>query len=60
MSRNAASATKLRKRADHATMEDERVERDVRKAAAAYGDCFAMVVVAKKERAGALLGEGRP
>jgi precorrin-2/cobalt-factor-2 C20-methyltransferase len=43
--------------AARATMEDERVERDVRAVAAEYGDCFAMVVVARKERSGVLAGE---
>ena len=40
-----------------ATMADERIERDVRQAAAAYGDCFAMVVVSRKERSGVLAGD---
>jgi len=40
-----------------ATMEDERIERDVRKISAEYGDCFAMVVVARKERNGVLAGD---
>jgi precorrin-2/cobalt-factor-2 C20-methyltransferase len=40
-----------------ATMEEERIERDVRKITAEYGDCFAMVVVARKERSGVLAGE---
>jgi precorrin-2/cobalt-factor-2 C20-methyltransferase len=40
-----------------ATMEDERIETDVRRVEAAYGDCFAMVVVARKERSGVLGGE---
>ncbi len=43
--------------ASRATMEDERVERDVRKVAAEYGDCFAMVVVARKDRSGVLAGD---
>lgn len=43
--------------ASRATMEEERVERDVRNAAADYGDCFAMVVVARKERNGVLAGD---
>jgi precorrin-2/cobalt-factor-2 C20-methyltransferase len=40
-----------------ATMEGERIETDVRRIAAAYGDCFAMVVVARKERSGVLAGD---
>jgi precorrin-2/cobalt-factor-2 C20-methyltransferase len=40
-----------------ATMADERIERDVRRAAAAYGDCFAMVVVSRKQRSGVLAGD---
>jgi precorrin-2/cobalt-factor-2 C20-methyltransferase len=40
-----------------ATMDDERIERDVRRVSAAYGDCFAMVMVARKERSGVLAGE---
>jgi precorrin-2/cobalt-factor-2 C20-methyltransferase len=40
-----------------ATMPDERIERDVRAAGATYGDCFAMVVVARKERSGVLAGD---
>jgi precorrin-2/cobalt-factor-2 C20-methyltransferase len=43
-----------------ATMTGERIVRDVREVAGERGDCFAMVVVAKKERSGALLGEGGP
>ncbi len=40
-----------------ATMPEQRVETDLRRVSAEHGDCFAMVVVAKKERAGALLPE---
>jgi precorrin-2/cobalt-factor-2 C20-methyltransferase len=40
-----------------ATMADQRVERDLRVMAEEYGDCFAMVVVARRERSGVLLGE---
>lgn len=40
-----------------ATMDEERIERDVRKITAEYGDCFAMVVVSRKERSGVLAGE---
>ena len=38
-------------------MADERVERDVRLVGEQYGDCFAMVVVAKKQASGVLLGD---
>jgi precorrin-2/cobalt-factor-2 C20-methyltransferase len=38
-----------------ATMADERIARDLRAVGAERGDCFAMVVVARKERNGALL-----
>jgi precorrin-2/cobalt-factor-2 C20-methyltransferase len=40
-----------------ATMPGERVVRDVREVAAERGDCFAMVVVTRKERSGVLLGD---
>jgi len=40
-----------------ATMEGERIETDLRRVEATYGDCFAMVVVARKERSGVLAGE---
>jgi precorrin-2/cobalt-factor-2 C20-methyltransferase len=43
-----------------ATMPEQRIERDLRKVGAEHGDCFAMVVVAKKSRSGVLLGEGTP
>jgi precorrin-2/cobalt-factor-2 C20-methyltransferase len=43
--------------ASRATMAEERVERDVRAVGEEYGDCFAMVVVAKREASGVLLGE---
>ncbi|HVR64626.1 MAG TPA: precorrin-2 C(20)-methyltransferase [Polyangia bacterium] len=43
-----------------ATMAEERVERDLRRAQSAYGDCFGMVVVARKERSGVLAGEAAP
>lgn len=39
-----------------ATMAGQRVVRDLRTVEAERGDCFAMVVIAKKERAGVLLG----
>jgi precorrin-2/cobalt-factor-2 C20-methyltransferase len=38
-----------------ATMAEQRVERDLRAVAGERGDCFAMVVIAKKERAGLLV-----
>jgi len=40
-----------------ATMEEQRIVRDLRDVQAERGDCFAMVIVAKKERSGALAGE---
>ena len=40
-----------------ATMPDQRVERDLRQVGEEYGDCFAMVVVAKKQASGVLLGD---
>jgi precorrin-2/cobalt-factor-2 C20-methyltransferase len=40
-----------------ATMPEQRIERDLRQVRAEHGDCFAMVVVAKKERNGVLLPE---
>jgi precorrin-2/cobalt-factor-2 C20-methyltransferase len=40
-----------------ATMADERIERDVGRIGDQYGDCFAMVVVARKERSGVLAGD---
>jgi len=43
-----------------ATMPEERVVRDVRDAIDAYGDCFSMVIVARGERAGLLVGEVPP
>jgi precorrin-2/cobalt-factor-2 C20-methyltransferase len=42
---------------ERASMGEELVERDLRKVAGASGDCFAMVVVAKKDASGVLLGE---
>jgi precorrin-2/cobalt-factor-2 C20-methyltransferase len=38
-----------------ATMREQRIVRDLRSVSAERGDCFAMVVVAKKERAGVLV-----
>jgi precorrin-2/cobalt-factor-2 C20-methyltransferase len=40
-----------------ATMKEQRIVRDLRSVEAERGDCFAMVVVAKKEHAGVLVGE---
>lgn len=40
-----------------ATMKEQRIVRDLRAVGAERGDCFAMVVVAKKEHAGVLVGE---
>jgi precorrin-2/cobalt-factor-2 C20-methyltransferase len=39
-----------------ATMKAERVVRDLRQVTSERGDCFAMVIVAKKERSGVLMG----
>ncbi len=39
-----------------ATMPDQRIERDLRAVTAARGDCFAMVVVSRKEHSGLLAG----
>jgi precorrin-2/cobalt-factor-2 C20-methyltransferase len=43
-----------------ATMGAQRIERDLRKVGDERGDCFAMVVVTKKERCGVLLGDVAP
>jgi precorrin-2/cobalt-factor-2 C20-methyltransferase len=40
-----------------ATMREQRIVRDLRTVTAERGDCFAMVIVAKKERSGVLVGE---
>lgn len=40
-----------------ASMGEELVERDLRRVARTHGDCFAMVVVARREASGVLLGE---
>lgn len=40
-----------------ATMSEERIVRDVRDVRDEHGDCFAMIVVAKKERSGVLVGD---
>jgi precorrin-2/cobalt-factor-2 C20-methyltransferase len=42
-----------------ATMADERIVRDVRGIQEVRGDCFTMVIVAKKERSGVLTGSSR-
>lgn len=39
-----------------ATMRDQRIVRDLREVRAEHGDCFAMVVIARKERSGLLSG----
>jgi precorrin-2/cobalt-factor-2 C20-methyltransferase len=40
-----------------ATMKEERIVRDVRAVREEHGDCFAMIIVAKKERSGVLVGD---
>jgi len=40
-----------------ATMAEQTVVRDLRSVRGQYGDCFAMVIVAKKERNGVLAGD---
>jgi precorrin-2/cobalt-factor-2 C20-methyltransferase len=40
-----------------ATMKEQRIVRNLRTIEAERGDCFAMVIVAKKDRAGVLLGD---
>jgi precorrin-2/cobalt-factor-2 C20-methyltransferase len=40
-----------------ATMAEQRIESDLRQVGQEYGDCLAMVVVAKKRASGVLLGE---
>lgn len=42
-----------------ATMEEQRIERDLNTVSAAHGDCFSMVVVTKNDARGVLLGESR-
>jgi precorrin-2/cobalt-factor-2 C20-methyltransferase len=39
-----------------ASMPEQRIERDLRAVAAERGDCFAMVIVSRKERSGVLAG----
>ena len=41
-----------------ATMKEQRIVRDLRSVGAERGDCFAMVIVAKKDRAGVLMNTG--
>lgn len=43
-----------------ATMAEQRIARDLRDVGAERGDCFAMVVVARKERSGVLAGDAPP
>ena len=43
-----------------ATMADQRIARDLRDVGAVRGDCFAMVVVSRKERSGVLAGDVPP
>ena len=43
-----------------ATMAEQRIVRDLTSVKAERGDCFAMVIVSKKERAGVLVGESPP
>lgn len=43
-----------------ATMPDQRIVRDIRVSGGEYGDCFAMAIVAKKERSGVLAGDVEP
>jgi precorrin-2/cobalt-factor-2 C20-methyltransferase len=40
-----------------ATMSEQRIVRDVRSVRDEHGDCFAMIVVAKKDRSGVLVGD---
>ncbi|MBI3768378.1 MAG: precorrin-2 C(20)-methyltransferase [Deltaproteobacteria bacterium] len=40
-----------------ATMRDQRIVRDLRQVAGERGDCFAMIVVSRKERSGLLAGQ---
>jgi precorrin-2/cobalt-factor-2 C20-methyltransferase len=44
----------------HATMTEQRIVRDVRQLRAERGDCFAMIVVSRKERSGVLAGDVLP
>ncbi len=40
-----------------ATMPEQRIERDVRRVAAERGDCFAMMIISRRQRSGVLVGE---
>jgi precorrin-2/cobalt-factor-2 C20-methyltransferase len=40
-----------------ATMNEQRIVRDVREVRDEHGDCFAMIIVAKKDRSGVLVGD---
>ena len=42
-----------------ATMSEQRVVRDLRAVGGERGDCFAMVIVARGDRSGALIEHGR-
>jgi precorrin-2/cobalt-factor-2 C20-methyltransferase len=41
-------------------MREQRIVRDVREVRSERGDCFAMVVVTRKERSGVLAGDVSP
>jgi precorrin-2/cobalt-factor-2 C20-methyltransferase len=43
-----------------ATMREQRIVRDVREVRSERGDCFAMVIVTRKERSGVLAGNVSP
>jgi precorrin-2/cobalt-factor-2 C20-methyltransferase len=43
-----------------ATMRQQRLVRDVRQVTPERGDCFAMIVVSRKERSGVLAGDISP
>ena len=43
-----------------ATMREQRIVRDVREVRGERGDCFAMVIVTRKERSGVLAGDVSP
>jgi precorrin-2/cobalt-factor-2 C20-methyltransferase len=44
----------------HATMTQQQIVRDVRQLQADKGDCFAMIIVSRKERSGVLAGDVTP
>jgi precorrin-2/cobalt-factor-2 C20-methyltransferase len=44
----------------HATMPRQRIVRDLRQLQAERGDCFAMIVVSRKDRSGVLVGDVSP